>query len=173
MSHLGHEGDPGARGKGDGPHGPPRWLRLAVSLWLVFHLGAIIIAPAAVGPSSELVHAAWNFYGPYIELLYLNHGYHFFAPEPEESTLVAYEAERPDGTVIRGRIPDPEISPACSTTVISCSQSIFATPRRNSRTCGISPMRSRSGASTEPRASRWSGRRTSCPPGSAFSREGD
>ena len=46
-----------------------------------------------------------------MEILYLNHGFHFFAPEPEESTLLSYEAERPDGTVIRGRIPDPAVSP--------------------------------------------------------------
>ena len=83
----------------------------SVNVWLVFHLAAIIIAPAAVGPSSELVHAAWDCFQPYLELLYLNHGYHFFAPEPEESTLLSYEAERPDGTVVRGRIPDPAIGP--------------------------------------------------------------
>jgi hypothetical protein len=57
------------------------------------------------------VHACWNCFEPYIELLYLNHGYHFFAPEPEESTLLSYEAERPDGTLIHGRIPDREINP--------------------------------------------------------------
>jgi hypothetical protein len=86
-------------------------VRWAISLWLVFHLGAIIIAPAMVGPSSELVRAAWGWFAPYAELLYLSHGYHFFAPEPEESTLLSYEAERADGTSSRGRIPDREISP--------------------------------------------------------------
>jgi len=93
---------------------PPLWrrrLKWAVNAWLVFHLGAIIIAPAAVGPSSELVHSAWDIFQPYIQVLYLNHGYHFFAPEPEESTLLSYEAERPDGTVVRGRLPDPATSP--------------------------------------------------------------
>jgi hypothetical protein len=82
-----------------------------VSAWLVFHLGAIIIAPAAVGPSSELVQSAWDLFHPYIQILYLNHGYHFFAPEPEESTLLAYEAVRPDGEVVRGRVPDRATSP--------------------------------------------------------------
>ena len=43
---------------------------------------------------------------PYLQILYLNHGYQFFAPEPGESTLLAFEAERDDGTVVRGRIPD-------------------------------------------------------------------
>jgi hypothetical protein len=88
-----------------------RYLRWAVNAWLVFHLAAIIIAPAAVGPSSDLIQSAWDIFKPYIQTLYLNHGYHFFAPEPEESTLVSYEAERPDGVVIRGRIPDRATAP--------------------------------------------------------------
>ena len=88
-----------------------RYLRLAVNLWLVFHLAAIIIAPAAVGPASDLVLAAWDQFQPYLEVLYLNHGYHFFAPEPEESTLLVFEAERADGTVVRGRIPDRATQP--------------------------------------------------------------
>jgi hypothetical protein len=95
-------------------HDSPPWsrrLRLAASAWLVLHLGAIIIAPAAVGPSSELIQSAWDLFQPYIQVLYLNHGYHFFAPEPGESTLLSYEAERPDGTVVRGRLPDRATSP--------------------------------------------------------------
>jgi hypothetical protein len=110
VSHHADERD-SAEAKPGERSGLPRSLRWAISLWLVFHLGAIVIAPLAVGPSSEIVHAAWGFFGPYVELLYLNHGYHFFAPEPEESTLVAYEAERPDGTIVHGRIPDRDISP--------------------------------------------------------------
>jgi hypothetical protein len=82
-----------------------------VSLWLVFHLSAIIIAPASVSPSSDLVRSAWILFQPYLQILYLNHGYHFFAPEPSESTLLSFVAERDDGTVIRGRIPNPEIEP--------------------------------------------------------------
>jgi hypothetical protein len=91
-----------------GPRDRPgrRWPRWAVNAWLVFHLAAIIIAPAAVSPSSDFIDSAWTVVQPYAEALYLNHGYHFFAPEPGESTLLAYEAERKDGTVVRGRIPD-------------------------------------------------------------------
>jgi hypothetical protein len=87
---------------------PWRW---ALNCWLVFHLSAIIIAPAAVSPSSELSRSSWDLVHPYLELLYLNHGNQFFAPEPGESTLLAFEAERCDGTVVRGRIPDRSTGP--------------------------------------------------------------
>ncbi|MFI5457069.1 MAG: hypothetical protein ACHRXM_16610 [Isosphaerales bacterium] len=88
-----------------------RMVRWAVNAWLVFHVSAIIIAPASVAPSSDLIQAAWGVFQPYLQLLYLNHGYHFFAPEPSESTLLAFAAERTDGTVVRGRIPSPSMHP--------------------------------------------------------------
>jgi hypothetical protein len=88
-----------------------RLLRWAVNCWLVFHVAAIIIAPAAVSPSSDLIQAAWDVCHPYLQLLDLNHGYHFFAPEPAESTLLAFEAHRADGTVVSGRIPNFGIAP--------------------------------------------------------------
>ena len=82
-----------------------------VNLWLLFHVAAIIIAPAALEPASDLARSAHDLFQPYLDALYLDHGYHFFAPEPEESTLLSFEAERPDGTVIRGRIPDRATQP--------------------------------------------------------------
>jgi hypothetical protein len=88
-----------------------RLLRWAVNLWLVYHLAAVVIAPASVSPSSGLIQSAWTLFHPYLQLLYLNNGYHFFAPDPSESTLLAYAAERPDRTVIRGRIPNFQIKP--------------------------------------------------------------
>lgn len=88
-----------------------RVLKGVVSLWLLFHVAAVIIAPASVGPSSYLVRSAWEVVQPYLQVLYLNHGYHFFAPEPSGSTLLAFEARRADGTVVRGRIPNRGIKP--------------------------------------------------------------
>jgi hypothetical protein len=85
-----------------------RWL---ISLWLVFHLLAIVVAPASVAPSSSFIQSSWLIFQPYLEALYLNNGYHFFAPEPAESTLVAFEARRADGSVVRGRIPNRRIVP--------------------------------------------------------------
>jgi hypothetical protein len=88
-----------------------RLFRWAISSWLIFHLGSITIAGASVSPSSDLVQSAWSVVRPYLQVLYLNHGYHFFAPEPSESTLLSYVAERDDGTVISGRIPNRSIEP--------------------------------------------------------------
>ncbi len=82
-----------------------------MNLWLVFHLSAIVIAPASVAPSSDLVRATWELYKPYLQVLYLNHGYHFFAPEPAQSTLVAFVAERENRPIIQGRIPNRQILP--------------------------------------------------------------
>jgi len=45
---------------------------------------------------------------PYLDLLYLNHGYSFFAPEPGPSYVIEYEVRRKDGSVERGRLPDIE-----------------------------------------------------------------
>ncbi len=88
-----------------------RYLRWGVNLWLVFHVAAVIIAPAAMDPSSDLVRSLHGVFQPYLDALFLDNGYHFFAPEPEESTLLSFEAERPDGTVVRGRIPDRATQP--------------------------------------------------------------
>jgi hypothetical protein len=88
-----------------------RLLIWAVNVWLVYHVSAIIIAPASVAPSSPLIQAVWRIFEPYLQLLFLNHGYHFFAPEPSESTLLAFAAERADGTVVTGRIPSRSTRP--------------------------------------------------------------
>lgn len=88
-----------------------RWLRRVVSVWIVIHLTAIIAAPAATEPSSVLSHEVCQILMPYLGLFYLDHGYHFFAPEPGESSLLTYVAEREDGTTVRRRFPDRATQP--------------------------------------------------------------
>lgn len=88
-----------------------RWGFVLLNVWLVYHLAAIIIAPWSVPPSSRIVRNAWRAVGPYVQLFFLNHGYHYFAPEPGNSTLVAYVLEMPDGKQVTGRIPNPDIRP--------------------------------------------------------------
>jgi hypothetical protein len=82
-----------------------------VNVWLVYHLAAIVLAPWSVPPASRLVQNSWRAVGAYDQILFLNHGYHYFAPEPGNSTLVAYVLEMPDGTLQTGRIPNRDIRP--------------------------------------------------------------
>jgi hypothetical protein len=92
-----------------------RWGRpvgfVLVNVWLVYHLAAIVLAPWVVPPTSRLVQNAWRAVGAYDQILFLNHGYHYFAPEPDNSTLVSYVLEMPDGSRQTGRIPNREIRP--------------------------------------------------------------
>jgi hypothetical protein len=94
--------------------GRPLWRRLglaAVNLWLAYHLFAIVAAPASVMPSSRLQRQSWNWVGRYLQALYLNHGWHFFSPEPSRSTLLRYTLEHPDGSTVTRQLPNRTIQP--------------------------------------------------------------
>ncbi len=65
-----------------------------------------MIGPCSVAPASALSHRVWSVYRPYLQAAYLNHGYHFFAPEPGPSHLVRYEVELADGSRQSGFFPD-------------------------------------------------------------------
>lgn len=84
---------------------------LLVNLWLVYHLFSVIIAPASVGPASQLEYSGWEIAAPYLQTLNLNHGYHFFAPDPAGSAIVSYVLEYPDGRTESGQFPNREIYP--------------------------------------------------------------
>lgn len=101
-----------ARWAAEAPRGTARTIGYAlVSIWLLYHLAGIVIAPWSVPPSSRLVQSSWRFFAPYVQILFLNHGYHYFAPEPGNSTLVGYVLEMPDGRQETGRIPNRGIWP--------------------------------------------------------------
>ncbi|MFO1008152.1 MAG: hypothetical protein U0929_19490 [Planctomycetaceae bacterium] len=87
------------------------WWKCLVSLWLCYHFAGLIVSPASIPPSSQLVRNCWRYCGPYLQALYMNQGHHFFAPDPGASTLVSYMVERPDGTKVEGQIPNRAISP--------------------------------------------------------------
>ncbi|MBC7817378.1 MAG: hypothetical protein IAG10_10855 [Planctomycetaceae bacterium] len=84
------------------------WLRRVISAGLIFHLIALVIAPLAVAPTSPLWQRAWLVFRPYLEGMNLNHGYHFFAPEPGPSHLVRYELRYEDGRVEQGLFPNAQ-----------------------------------------------------------------
>ncbi len=82
-----------------------------LSLWLVFHVFAVFISPAAMPPSSPLLEDGYRFALPYNEALFLNHGYHYFAPDPGASTLIAWEIPRDGEAPAVGRFPDVSVCP--------------------------------------------------------------
>ena len=88
------------------PTGWRTWTKAILSVALVYHIAAIVIAPASIPPSSELIRGSWRYVGPYLQFLYLNHGFHFFAPDPGAATIVRYVAELPDGTERTGQVPN-------------------------------------------------------------------
>ncbi|WP_231753245.1 hypothetical protein [Rosistilla carotiformis] len=79
--------------------------------WIVFHFFAVCTAPASIPPSPALARSAWRMCSGYLQALYLNHGYHFFAPDPGGATLLSYEATRSDGSSDWNRLPDRQLSP--------------------------------------------------------------
>ena len=83
----------------------------AMSLWLVFHVFAVFISPAAMPPASPLLEDGYEFALPYNEALFLNHGYHYFAPDPGSSTLISWQIPHDGEAPVVGRFPDVAIHP--------------------------------------------------------------
>ena len=84
-----------------------RRVRGVVSVLLVLHLVAIASAPLAMEPASLPAQKVFGIFRPYLDAAFLNHGYHFFAPEPGPSHLIRYELAFSDGRVEGGTFPDP------------------------------------------------------------------
>ncbi|MCA9084046.1 MAG: hypothetical protein KDA81_08325 [Planctomycetaceae bacterium] len=82
-----------------------------LNCWLIVHLTGIVTAPATVGPSSQTARNVWEVVGPYLQLLYLNHGFHFFAPQPGSSNLVSWAVTTKSGETVSGRFPNFDIKP--------------------------------------------------------------
>jgi hypothetical protein len=83
-------------------------VRIAISLLLIWHLLAVFMAPMSIPPSSPLVVdiAQGSFMQWYLDGLYLNHGYHFFAPAPPVGHLIRYQVMDDRGGVIHeGEFP--------------------------------------------------------------------
>jgi hypothetical protein len=84
-------------------------LRIIVSLLIVWHLTAIALAALSIPPSSMLVVSIaqrppmqW-----YLDALYLNHGYHFFAPNPGPGNVIRYELfDERGGVIDQGEFPN-------------------------------------------------------------------
>jgi hypothetical protein len=63
--------------------------RLTVSVVLVLHFAGISTACLSVEPAPWLVKQSWvRLFRPYLEFMYLNNAYHFYAPEPGPSSYL-------------------------------------------------------------------------------------
>ncbi len=87
----------------------PGWsfrVRVVVSILLLVHLAAVILAALTAVGGSELTRYASTPLRPYIDAVYLNHGYRFFAPDPGPSHLIRYDLTMPDGSHRAGIFPN-------------------------------------------------------------------
>lgn len=91
---------------------PGQWglaVRIGVSLILAWHIMAVFLAPLSIPPSSQTVGylAQGTFMQWYLDALFLNHGYHFFAPDPGPGHLIRYQVFDERGSVIaQGEFPN-------------------------------------------------------------------
>ena len=98
-------------------NGEPRpWpfvAKVFVSILLVIHITAVFLppftfatstGPGQASPFAQPLMAAWQ---PYVDALFLNHGYFFFAPNPGPNHLLRVELEYADGRAAESYlIPD-------------------------------------------------------------------
>lgn len=89
------------------PRLSPRW-QAVLSALLAIHLCALVTVPLMFSTrGSAAIRPLYAVLGPYIDLLYLNHGYLFFAPNPGPNHLVRYEINfADDRDAIVGEFPD-------------------------------------------------------------------
>ncbi len=87
----------------------PTWgllTRWGASLFVVWHVGAVLVGPLAFPESIVGSTIRQLVYRPYTDALFLNHAYKFFAPDPGPSHLIRYELEFADGSKREGTEPD-------------------------------------------------------------------
>ncbi len=76
--------------------------RTVISCLVLFHFGGILTAVVSAPPTQPwLASQMWGrVYRPYLQFMYLNNSYQFYAPDPGPSTFLWFrmEYEKPDGT---------------------------------------------------------------------------
>jgi hypothetical protein len=86
-----------------------RRAKLVASALVALHVAAVFLAPMsfAVRPGSPAVDPLAALFRPYIQAMFLNHGYAFFAPDPGPNHLVEYTLKFDNGRQPEtGRFPD-------------------------------------------------------------------
>jgi hypothetical protein len=71
--------------------------RAVVGILIMLHFGGIVIAVLSAAPTPWLVGQTWAlFYRPYLDFMYLNNAYHFYAPEPGPASSLWFRIESVD-----------------------------------------------------------------------------
>jgi hypothetical protein len=101
-----------SRGRpGRSPGHLPFVVRFVISLLVAWHLTAVFMAPMSISvATTESAIVAISQRPPmqwYLDALYLNHGYHFFAPDPGDGHLIRYQVMDDRGGVVKeGEFPN-------------------------------------------------------------------
>jgi hypothetical protein len=94
------------RAKPRRPGQVPLLVKLLISLLVAWHVSAVFLAPLSIQPTSPLVQKfAQGYMQWYLDALYLNHGYAFFAPDPGPGHLIRYQLTDDAGRVSEGEFP--------------------------------------------------------------------
>jgi len=88
-----------------------RWRRRAISVLILAHLTAVALAPFTFASTGEGVRSPvavqmMQWFRPYIQFAFLDHGYFFFAPNPGPSHLLRCRVKTADGKTIERLYPD-------------------------------------------------------------------
>src|SRR4051812_11310706 len=92
------------------PGRPATFVRIALTLWILWHFTGVFLAALSIGITSDLVlHVSQNPHGPmqwYLDALYMNQGHSFFAPDVGPGHLVRYQLYDQSGKEIEhGEFP--------------------------------------------------------------------
>src|SRR5204863_8317780 len=85
----------------------PRLIRrLIIVVLIIVHFTGILRAIMQVPPSPWLMIYLWQtVYRPYLQFMYLNNAYHFYAPEPGPGMLLWFQVKYEDGTYQWVKLP--------------------------------------------------------------------
>ena len=79
--------------------------RIATAL-IAFHLAAVIFAPLSLGGAFESLFRPFQILRTYATVLYLDHGYRYFAPDPGPTHTIRFEHISADGAAHSEKLPD-------------------------------------------------------------------
>jgi len=86
-------------------------VRAILSLLFIWHVTAVFMAPMSISVANIDSVVNWvaqrTWMQRYLDALYLNHGYHFFAPDPGDGHLIHFQVMDERGSVIKeGEFPN-------------------------------------------------------------------